>query len=156
MQKQVFRYLVLLIGIGISCHVLGIDPSDARTQPDNKLAVVITAAGGSIKIKGYYVYVKDGQDIKKDIEKSDAWGWNFRGEYIKEVKVQKIAGDASYRLFVIENKEMVFESDSVSSSEPIIYKKKQLYGALIIDHTCTDISKIPAHWINKAKKQFRV
>lgn len=27
---------------------------------------------------------------------------------------------------------------------------------LIIDHTCTDISKIPVRWINKTKKQFRV
>ncbi len=28
--------------------------------------------------------------------------------------------------------------------------------ALIIGHACTDISLIPAHWIKKAKKQFRV
>ena len=156
MQKQIFRYLVLVIGIGISCQILGIDLSDVQAQSDNKLAVVITATGGSIKIKGYYVYVKDGQDIKRDIEKDNAWGWNFRGEYIKEVKVQKIAGDASYRLFVIENKETVFESDSVTSSEPIVYKKEQSHEALIIDHTCTDVSKIPVHWTNKAKKQFRV
>lgn len=28
--------------------------------------------------------------------------------------------------------------------------------ALIIGHTCTDISKIPVRWTNKARKQFRV
>lgn len=28
--------------------------------------------------------------------------------------------------------------------------------ALVIDHTCTDISKIPVRWIRKVRKQFRV
>ena len=34
--------------------------------------------------------------------------------------------------------------------------RAQSHEALIIDHTCTDISRIPVRWINKAKKQFRV
>ncbi len=33
------------------------------------------------------------------------------------------------------------------------FRQKQ---ALIIDHTCTDISRIPVRWISKARKQFRV
>ena len=28
--------------------------------------------------------------------------------------------------------------------------------ALVVDHTCTDISKIPVRWIDNAKRQFRV
>lgn len=30
-----------------------------------------------------------------------------------------------------------------------------MYGAIIIDHTCTDISKIPIAWINQAKRNLR-
>ncbi len=39
-----------------------------------------------------------------------------------------------------------------SESEVAFHRKK----ALIIDHTCTDISKVPVRWISKAGKQFRV
>ena len=28
--------------------------------------------------------------------------------------------------------------------------------ALVIDHTCTDRSRIPVRWVNKARSQFRV
>ncbi len=89
----------------------------------NKLAVVITAKGDSIKIKGYIVYIKDGKEIKKKIEKENAWGWNLKGDYIKEVKVQKIAGDASYHLFVIENNNFLFESKEIKSNQPVVYKR---------------------------------
>ncbi|MBW1973089.1 MAG: hypothetical protein JRI44_09715, partial [Deltaproteobacteria bacterium] len=34
---------------------------------------------------------------------------------------------------------------------PILYAQ-----ALIIDHRCTDLSKIPVEWINQAKSMFRI
>jgi len=35
-------------------------------------------------------------------------------------------------------------------------KASQAQEAIIIDHTCTDLSKIPEHWIEQAKEQLRL
>ena len=110
---------------------LGAVMTSAQPQSNNNLlGVVITVNGDSIKVKGYCIYVKNGKEIKKELEKENAWGWNFRGDYIKEVKIQKVSGDASYRLFIMEGKDSesgrpVFESDSISSTEPVIYKRNK-------------------------------
>jgi len=37
-----------------------------------------------------------GEFAGKNLRRTMPGGWNFRGEYIKEVKIQKISGDASY------------------------------------------------------------
>ncbi len=126
MKRKVFIFLQLIIGAALVCQIVAPGTGNAQAQSNNKLlAVVITASGNTIKVKGYCVYVKDGKDFRKELEKDNAWGWNFRGEYIKEVKIQKVSGDASYRLFVMEGPKTVFESESISSHEPIIYKRKQ-------------------------------
>ncbi len=124
MGKQRHKLLLLLIGNALLFQMFITGVSSAKAKADNKLAVVITAMGKSIHVKGYCVYVRNGQDVRKKLEKNDAWGWNFHGEYIKKVYMQKTSGDASYRLFVIENDKYLFESDLTSSSEPIIYERK--------------------------------
>jgi|GEM_PF-1486902 hypothetical protein len=125
MRKRII--FLLIIGIGLTWTVFSGDVVKAESQSHNKLlAVVITANGNTIKVKGYCIYVKDGQEIRKELEKDNAWGWNFRGEYIKEVKIRKVSGDASYRLFIMEGKsdQPVFESDTIISTEPVVYKRE--------------------------------
>ena len=99
---------------------------DLFLQSQKKLAVVITSTSPSIKnplkLKGYYIYLTKGEEIKKEINKN-AWGWNFEGDYIKEVKVQKVEGEGSFNLFIIENDEVLFESDSVDTLKPVIYRR---------------------------------
>ena len=30
------------------------------------------------------------------------------------------------------------------------------YASIVIDHTCTDISQVPSHWVNEAKSSFKI
>ena len=131
MKRKVFILFQLIIGATLIWLMLDTGMVSAQTQSNNNLlGVVIMVNGNSIKIKGYCVYVKNGKEIRKELEKDNAWGWNFRGDYIKEVKMQKVSGDASYQLFIMEGKDSssgqpVFESDSISSTVPVIYKRGQ-------------------------------
>jgi len=130
MKRKALVIAQLMIGVIFIWQIYAPDMANAQTQSNDKLlGVVIMVNGNTIKVKGYCIYVKDGKEIRKKLEKNNAWGWNFRGEYIKEVKIQKISGDASYRLFIMEGKDSasgrpVFESDSISSNEPVIYKRR--------------------------------
>ena len=129
MKRRMFILSQLIIGVVLIWQIYGTGIANAQSQSNNKLlGVVIMVNGNSLKIKGYCIYIKNGKEIRKELEKDNAWGWNFRGEYIKEVKVQKVSGDASYRLFIMEGQDSasgqpVFESESISSTEPVIYKK---------------------------------
>ncbi|GBE05334.1 hypothetical protein BMS3Abin10_00958 [bacterium BMS3Abin10] len=125
MRWQLFGSLVLIIGFTLSSQVIDIGLADEKAQSDNRLSIVLStsSSGNHPHIKGYYIYVKDGKDIRKEIEKVGGWGWTFRGEYIKEVNVEMVAGDGVYQLFVTENHVTVFESGPVSTSDPVIYKK---------------------------------
>ena len=121
---QIVIGLLLIWQISDTC----IEKAQAESS-DKLLGVVVMVNGNRIKLKGYCIYVKDGKEIRKELEKDNAWGWNFRGDYIKEVKMQKVSGDASYRLFIMEGKDSesgrpVFESESISSTEPVFYKRK--------------------------------
>ncbi len=89
------------------------------------LAVVVNVTGKTIRVKGYCVYVKDGREVRKELEKDNAWGWSFRGEYVKEMEMRKVSGDASFKVFVMEGNDTVFESPSVSSFEPVRYSRKK-------------------------------
>ena len=131
MKKKLFILSQLLVGIILIWQTYGTGIAVAQTQSDDKLlSVVIMVNGNSIKVKGYCIYVKNGENIRKELEKDNAWGWNFRGDYIKEVKMQKVSGDASYQLFIMEGQnsasgQPVFESAAISSTEPVIYKRNQ-------------------------------
>ena len=130
MKRKAFILIQLIIGVIFVWQIYAPSTANAQTQSNDRLlGVVLMVNGNTIKVKGYCIYVKNGREIRKELEKDNAWGWNFRGEYIKEVKIQKISGDASYRLFVMEGKDSasgrpVFESDSISSNEPVIYKRE--------------------------------
>ena len=130
MNKRMLVFLQVVVGLLLILQLsdVGIEKTQAQSN-DKLLGVVVMVNGNTIKLKGYCIYVKDGKEVRKDLEKDNAWGWNFRGDYIKKVKMQKVSGDASYKLFVMEGKNSesghpVFESESTSSIEPIIYKKK--------------------------------
>lgn len=125
MGKQGHKLLLLIIGNALLFQMFVTGVISAKAEADNRLAVVITAQGDSIHIKGYCLYVRNGQDVRKKLEKDNAWGWTFHGEYIKKVHIQKISGDASYRLYVIENDKYLSGSDLTSSSEPIVYERKR-------------------------------
>jgi len=123
-------YLQVIVGLLVILQLSGVGIEKAQAKSNDKLlGVVVMVNGNTIKLKGYCIYVKDGKEVREDLEKDNAWGWNFRGDYIKEVKMQKVSGDASYKIFVMEGKDSesgqpVFESKSISSTEPIIYKKR--------------------------------
>ena len=93
----------------------------------NKLAVVITSSAASPEelpqIKGYYIFVTNGKEIKEAIDKN-GWGYNFEGEYVKEVIVQKISGEGSYQMFVLENDSLIYESGTVTTADTVIYKNQ--------------------------------
>ena len=118
MNKILFTFILYIILV----------PSFVFAQTENKLAVVITSISPSdekpLKLKGHYIYISKGKEVKEEIDKN-AWGWNFEGDYIKEVKVEKASGEGSFQLFVIENDEFLFESASVETSEPVIYKREE-------------------------------
>jgi len=130
MIRKMPVFLQVVAGVLLIFLICGLNIKDARAQSNEKLlGVVVMVNGNTIKLKGYCIYVKDGKEIRKELEKDNAWGWNFRGDYIKEVMMQKVSGDASYKLFVMEGQDSesgqpVFESESISSTEPIYYKKK--------------------------------
>ncbi|HFQ79888.1 MAG TPA: hypothetical protein ENK33_00765 [Desulfobacterales bacterium] len=130
MKRKAVIFLQFIAGIIIIGQIYGAGTAIAQTQSNNRLlGVVVMVHGNTIKVKGYCIYVKNGKEIRKELEKDDAWGWNFRGDYIKEVKMRKISGDASYQLFIMEGQDSasgrpVFESDPTSSTKPIIYKRK--------------------------------
>ncbi|VAX20738.1 hypothetical protein MNBD_IGNAVI01-1104 [hydrothermal vent metagenome] len=130
MNRKTIIIIRFTIGIIITWQIYGLEGNFTQAQSNNRmLGVVVMVKGDSIKLKGYCIYVKDGKEIRKKLEKDNAWGWNFHGEYIKEVKMQKISGDASFQLFIMEGDDSasgqpVFESDWVSSSKPITYKRK--------------------------------
>ena len=42
------------------------------------------------------------------------------------------------------------------ASAPTGMESTQAQQPIIIDHTCTDLSKIPEHWIEQAKEQLRI
>ena len=130
MRKNTRILLPILIGFLLVMQLpyAGIEMAQAQSG-DKLLGVVVMVNGNTIKLKGYCIYVKDGKEIRKELEKDNAWGWNFRGDYIKEVKMQKVSGDASFRLFIMEGEntesgQPVFESESISSNVPVVYKRK--------------------------------
>lgn len=131
MKTKTFFFSLLTAGAVLFCGVTAPIPAIGQAQStDNLLGVVVMVNGKTIKIKGYCIYVKDGKELRKELEKDNAWGWNFRGEYIKEVKIQKVSGDASYRLFVMEGQDSdsgqpIFESGIINSTEPVIFRRKR-------------------------------
>jgi hypothetical protein len=109
-----------------SIQTISVCLADENAQSNNSLSIVLSTSstGNHPKIRGYYIYVKNGKDIRKEIEKVGGWGWSFRGEFIKEVNVQMVEGDGTYQLLVMENRVTVFESERMSTSDPVIYQKK--------------------------------
>jgi len=126
-NKYKSKNLALILFAFIMLH--GSFETGAKDLSGNKLLGIIAIVSGSdIELEGYCVYVKDGKEIKVELKKNNAWGWNFRGDYIKEVKIKKISGNASYRLFITEGKnsadgKTVFESGVIHSGKEIIYKR---------------------------------
>ena len=98
MRWQLFRSLVFIINFTLISQIAAVGLAQSNTS----LSIMISSqsTGNHPKIKGYYVYVKDGQKIRKEIERVGGWAWSFPGEYIKEVKVQMVAGDGSYQLLL--------------------------------------------------------
>ncbi len=130
-MKRITCTLAAMIVLMLIWRIYGTDVKEAYARSSDKLlGIVVMVKGKDIKLKGYCIYVKDGKEIRRELEKDNAWGWNFHGDYIKEVKIQKISGDASYRLFIMEgtnsaNGQPVFESESISSTEPVVYQRKR-------------------------------
>ena len=130
MNKYPIRCFVSIIFLFIGLQIITLEVPDLQAQSDNHLAVVIsstTSGNPPLVVKGYFIYIENGKEIKRLIDKS-GWGWNFFGEYIKEVHARKISGDGSFQIYVVENSKPVFESGSVSSLAPVIYEREKITG----------------------------
>jgi len=73
-------------------------------------------------LQGFYHYMDDGQLIKKTIEITGGYAWNFRGQRIVEVSVNRVDGAGEYQLFVYENNKVVFRTDLIEDTSPVHYK----------------------------------
>lgn len=130
MNKNNFYLKILLLMLFMLLSIHDNAVSKSKGLSENKLLGIIAIVNGSnIELEGYCIYVKNGKEIKVRLKKNNAWGWNFRGDYVKEVKIRKISGDASFRLFIMEGDnsasgKTVFESDVIRSGKEVIYKRK--------------------------------
>ena len=105
MKWQLFRFLAISLGFMFSIQTVSFclaEEAEEKVQSNNILTIMLstTSSGDHPKIKGYYIYVKDGQDIREEIERVGGYGWNFFGEYIKEVNVQMVAGNGTYQISI--------------------------------------------------------
>ena len=126
MKWQLFRFLAISIVFMFSTPTVSVCLAEEKVQSNNILSVVLstTSSGDHPQIKGYYIYVKDGKDIREEIERVGGWGWSFFGEYIKEVNVRMVGGDGIYKISIRENRVTIFESEHMSRSESVVYKKR--------------------------------
>ncbi len=130
MNKNNFNLQIILLSLFLFLSIQESGVSKTEDLSGDKLLGIIAIVNGSqIELEGYCIYVKDGKEIKVRLAKNNAWGWNFRGDYIKEVKIRKVSGDASFRLFIMEgdnsaNGKTVFESELIRSGKEVVYKRK--------------------------------
>ena len=125
MKRHLFRFLVILIGFMFSLQTVSVCLADENVQSNYSLSIMLStqSTGDQPKIKGYYIYVKDGKDIREEIERVGGWGWSFLGEYIKEVNLKMVGGDGKYKIAIRENRVTVFESEHMSLYDRVVYKK---------------------------------
>ncbi len=130
MKKYNFnlKILLLMLFMLLSIHN-NVDSKPKKLNGNRLLGIIAIVNGSNIELEGYCIYVKNGKEIKVRLKKNNAWGWNFRGDYVKEVKIRKISGDASFRLFIMEgdnsaNGKTVFESGLIRSGKEVIYRRK--------------------------------
>jgi hypothetical protein len=117
--------LTAFIIVIVALQLLTIHHSQSTAQSEHKLAVVIcstTTGNPPLVVEGSFIYVKDGKEITRKIDKT-GWGWNVRGEYIKELQVSKISGNGSFQIYVIEDSVTLFESGPVDTLEPVHYER---------------------------------
>ncbi len=127
MSRYPIRCFVAMVFFFVGLQIITINVPNLRAQSNNRLAIVIcstTSGNPPLVIEGYFIYIESGKEVKRMIDKT-GWGWNFFGEYIKEVHVRKVSGDGSFQISVMENSNPVFESGSVSSLDPVIYEREK-------------------------------
>jgi len=76
---------------------------------------------------GSYVYVKDGKEIKEDLSGKGNISKAFRGDYVKSCTVRNDSNSQDglgIQLTISEDGNTVFESDTVTNTDPIVYEKK--------------------------------
>ncbi len=130
MSRYPITCFISMVFLFVGLQIITIEVPDLYAQSSNSLAVVIssTSAGNPpLVIEGYFIYIESGKEIKRKLDKT-GWGWNFFGEYIKEVHVRKVSGDGSFQIYVVEDSKPVFESGSVSSLDPVIYEREKSTG----------------------------
>ncbi len=130
MSRYPITCFISMVFLFVGLQIITIDVPDLLAQSNNRLAVVIgsTSTGNPpLVIEGHFIYIESGKEIKRKIDKT-GWGWNFFGEYIKEIHVRKVSGNGSFQISAMENSEPVFESGSVSSLDPVIYERGKSSG----------------------------
>jgi hypothetical protein len=72
---------------------------------------------------GHFKYFSKGEEIVQEIDIEGGKAWNFSGEYISEVKVQNIAGEGYFQLFVSEGGESLLATDAIEDDRVVVYEK---------------------------------
>ena len=84
-----------------------------------------SAMADATMLSGSFVYVRDGQELKEEINARGNFSKGFFGDYIKSCTVQKQASDRhQIRLIIMEDGKKLFESESVTNETPIVYERK--------------------------------
>jgi hypothetical protein len=74
---------------------------------------------------GAYVYVKDGKEIKEDMNGKGNLSQAFWGDYIKSCTVQKDSDSQDWiQLVISEDGQDIFKSEKVRTKDPVVYERK--------------------------------
>jgi len=95
------------------------------TSKAKSLNILVMGSGmpdaGSFTVS--YVYVRDGKEIKKDMQGKGNISRAFMGDYIKSCTVQKTSDSLDrIQLIISEDGQAIFESEEVRTKTPIVYE----------------------------------
>ncbi len=98
------------------------------SEETKKLAIVISSMSingdTTPSIVGYFVYENNGIEYKEDIKFEEGVGAkNLKGSSINKVFVRKASGTGAYRLTILEDLKVVFQTEMSRDESPIIYIK---------------------------------
>ncbi len=93
---------------------------------EKSLNVVVkgTISPQPVVFTGSFVYVKEGKEIKKELNGKGNQSEAFRGDYIKSCTVQKTSEKGEMQLVIMEDGQKIYQSPRTSTNGPIVYVKK--------------------------------
>jgi hypothetical protein len=111
---------------GNAFYVAGTTEEKLATSGKEKSLTFSVVSSGSLDVETYtgsYVYVKDGKETKQEMNGKGDFSKTFWGDYIKSCSVQKTSGK-SLKVEISEDGKPLFQSGTITGSEPVVYERK--------------------------------